>query len=90
VQQRVFRVRLADCVFTLQGISVEHLFPGPDTVCEEGPLVVSRLSDGRSWFVHNGRHRTIRGRLAGVDEHDAVSLYDDDGTATAGAAGWSI
>lgn len=81
----VFRVRVRDCRFTVQAISVEHLFPGPGTVCEEGPLVVSRLNDG-AWFVHNGRHRALRALLAGVDELDAVSLYDDDGTAAAALA----
>lgn len=81
---RVFRARVRDCRFTLQGLSAEHLFPGPSTVCEEGPIVVSRMNDGHL-FVHNGRHRCLRALLAGVEELEAVSLYDDDTAPPLGA-----
>lgn len=74
-----FRVPVARCRFTLQQLSALHLFPAPHTPVEDGPIVVSRLDDGQL-FVHNGRHRVIRARLAGVDELDAVSLYDDGTT----------
>lgn len=77
----MFRVRVADLRFTLQALSAVHLFPAPHTVCEEGPIVVSRLNDGTSLFVHNGRHRAVRAMLRGIEELDAVSLYEDDGTA---------
>jgi hypothetical protein len=77
---RTFRVRVAQLRFTLEGLSAQHLFPGPHTVCEEGPLSVSRLNDG-NLFVHNGRHRAVRAMIDGIEELDAVSEYDDDGTA---------
>lgn len=75
----VFRVPVQQCRFTLQALSPAHIYPGAHTVLECGPIVVSRLDDG-GFFVHNGRHRVIRARLAGVEWLDAVSLYDDDGT----------
>lgn len=74
-----FRVRVDQCRFTLQALSAAHLFPAPHTVCEDGPIVVSRLNDGNV-LVHNGRHRVIRAMLAGDLELDAVSLYTDDDT----------
>lgn len=79
--RRVFTVRAGDCRFTLQALSAAHLFPGPHTECEGGPIVVSRLDDG-GLFVHNGRHRVIRALiLSGPDTPlAAVSEYDGDGT----------
>jgi hypothetical protein len=74
-----FRVRADQCRFTLQALSPAHLFPAEHTICEDGPIVVSRLNDGNV-FVHNGRHRVLRARLAGREWLDAVSLYDDDDT----------
>lgn len=76
---RTFRVRVDQCRFTLEALSAAHLFPAPHTLCESGPIVVSRLNDGNV-FVHNGRHRVIRALIAGVEWIDAVSEYDDDGT----------
>jgi hypothetical protein len=80
VPTATFRVPVDQCRFTLQALSAVHLFPTQHTACETGPIIVSRLDDGQL-LVHNGRHRVIRARLNGVDELDAVSLYDDDGTA---------
>lgn len=42
---------------------------------------MSRLNDGH-YLVHNGRHRVIRAMLRGDPVIDAVSLYDDDDTAS--------
>lgn len=74
-----FRVRIDQCRFTLEQLSAAHLFPAPHTLCEQGPIVVSRLNDGNV-FVHNGRHRVLRALIAGVEWVDAVSLYPDDDT----------
>ena len=77
-----FRVRVADCRFTLEALSASHLFPGPNTVSEAGPIIVSRLNDG-AMFVHNGRHRVIRALITGQIWIDAESLYTDDDTTPA-------
>jgi hypothetical protein len=78
----VFLVRAGDCRFTLQAVSANHLFPGPNTTVAEGPLLVSRLNDG-NMFVHDGRHRVIRTLIEiGPDTMlEATSEHDDDGTA---------
>lgn len=76
--RKPFYVEVDRCVFTLQHISAPHLF-GTPADAEEGPIVVSRLSDG-NYFVHNGRHRVTRARLAGVGLILAESLYEGDGT----------
>jgi hypothetical protein len=81
VSRRVtFRVRVADCRFTLERISADHLFPGPNTMLEGGPIRVSRLNDG-NYLVHNGRHRVIRALITSTEWLEAESEYDDDGTA---------
>lgn len=72
-----FLIPLSACRFTLEELSAAHLFPTEGTVCESGPIVVSRLNDG-NYFVHNGRHRAIRAMLRGETFIEAVSLYDDD------------
>lgn len=74
-----FMVRVRDCRMTLQQLSPRHLYPAPGLEVERGPIVVSRLDDGQL-YVHNGRHRVLRARLAGVEWLEAVSLYDDDDT----------
>lgn len=71
-----FYVDVAKCVFTLQELSPPHLFVQEG---EAGPVVVSILSDG-NYFVHNGRHRVIRAKLAGLKVIPATSLYEGDGT----------
>lgn len=76
---RTFIVDARDCSFTLQAISADHLYPAADAVVERGPIVVSRMNDGR-FFVHNGRHRVIRALLERSYRLVAKSLYDDDGT----------
>ncbi len=73
-------VPVEQCRFTLQAISVPHLFEVPDLPRDEGPILVSRMDNGE-FFVHNGRHRVIRARLAGDRWIDATSLYENDGTA---------
>lgn len=74
-----FRVRVADCRFTLEKLSAAHLYPAPHTTLETGPIVVSRLNDGHL-LVHNGRHRVIRALINGTEWLDAESEYDDDDT----------
>lgn len=74
-----FDVRVDQCRFTLQSLSAAHLYPAQHTPLDSGPIVVSRLDDG-GLYVHNGRHRVLRARLAGQQWLNAVSLYDDDGT----------
>jgi len=53
---------------------MRHLFPAEATVCETGPIVVSRMNDN-NWFVHNGRHRCIRALLNGETTISATNLY---------------
>lgn len=69
-----FIVNLADCRWTLQEISLAHIFPSTGTIMETGPIVVSRMNDG-NYFVHNGRHRCIRALLSGLTTIFAVNLY---------------
>lgn len=78
-QKPLFEVEVAKCVFTLQSISLPHLFAPDRHDTETGPIIVSLLSDG-NYFVHNGRHRVIRARWTGETVLLAESLYDDDGT----------
>lgn len=73
-RQLVFSIPLKKLRWTKQAISLPHLWPAKDTVCETGPIVVSQLNDG-NWFVHNGRHRAIRALLKGEKRIDAVELY---------------
>lgn len=80
----VFRVRVEQCRFTLQGLDVNHLFPAPWLPVEAGPIIVSRLDSG-DLFVWNGRHRLIRARLAGAEWIDAV---DHDHTAPDALTWW--
>lgn len=80
-----FMVALSSCCFTLEALSAAHLFPTMHTLCEEGPIVVSRLSDGM-FFVHNGRHRVVRALLKGEQFIEATSLYPDDDTSAVAAA----
>jgi chorismate mutase len=72
--QLLFEIPLADCRWTLQEMSMRHIFPAEATECEEGPIVVSRMNDN-NWFVHNGRHRCIRALLNGETSILATNLY---------------
>jgi hypothetical protein len=72
-------VPVAKCRFTLQALSVPHIFPTSAEQCEDGPICVSRMDDG-NYFVHNGRHRVIRARLEHRGQIEATSLYEGDGT----------
>lgn len=78
-EPRTFLVPVAKCRFTLQALSVLHIFPSAAEQCEDGPIYVSRMDDG-NYFVHNGRHRVIRARLRHEEQIEATSLYEGDGT----------
>lgn len=78
-----FFIPLSACRFTLEALSTPHLFPTASTVCETGPISVSRLNDG-NYFVHNGRHRVIRALMRGEEFIEARSEYDDDTAESAG------
>ena len=71
------RLPLDKMRWTLQEVSLPHIWPAETTACEEGPVVVSQLSDG-NWFVHNGRHRCIRALLRGEKDIEAEGLYEID------------
>lgn len=71
----MFRIDLRLCRYTLQGIDITHLWPTDSMQVNEGPILVSRLDSGE-YFVHDGRHRCIRGMLKGQAWIDAEWLDD--------------
>lgn len=51
-------------VWPCHDISPDHLHPLPGQPLTTGPIHLEQLADG-SLFIHDGRHRAIRARLAG-------------------------
>lgn len=68
------RVPITRLRYTLQGIDPRHLEPEQHGITPtEGPLLISLLDSG-DYYVHDGRHRTIRARHAGITHLDAELL----------------
>jgi hypothetical protein len=72
-----FQVELSKCRWTTQGIDPTHIFPNPSMPVNEGPILVSLMND-QNYFVHDGRHRCIRGLLRQDELIEAKWLEDHD------------
>lgn len=66
-------VPIADLVWPCHDIDPAHTHPEPGAAVSDGPIHVERLATGHL-FIHDGRHRAIRARLAGHRVIDARVL----------------
>lgn len=59
---------MALLVYPCHDIDPHHVHPAPDAPVSSGPIHVERLTGGAGdLFIHDGRHRAIRAKLAGLE-----------------------